>query len=277
MWRCYNDNRWRVAGELQEMRRRDTCPKEHIMGLMDRLRRPGTMRAPKLLIYGPPGSGKTTFALRGPSVVLDTENGDPRLSEGIAGKELSGSFSPYLTRWQDIRECLDELLAIEHQYKLVVIDTIDWALRRIEEDVAGSGNNVEQTLQRSHGGYGNGKLIMRNHVYQQLLPRLDQLSQRGIAILLLAHARLANISDEGVALKRNEGVSSVKAAPDLPDGFLEIFVEWADLVGYISRDGGSRSLIVDDQPRVLAKNRLGLSGCIPLEWSAIMKARKGDV
>lgn len=218
-----------------------------------------------MLIYGPPASGKTTFAAAGPgSVIVDCENG---------ALNVHGAFTPYLCKWQDIRSALQALLTEEHQFNVVAIDTIDWCLRRIEEEVSGSSSdNPARTVQKSHDGYGNGRLVMRNYVYQQLLPMLDQLTQRKVAVLLLAHSRLANITDEGVAVKARERIGIQKAAPDIADGFLEIIVEWSDLVGYIYRDGDERKLIVNDQMRVLAKNRMGLSDGCELSWDAIMRS-----
>jgi len=69
-----------------------------------------------------------------------------------------------------------------------VIDSIDWLLRRIEEHVAGvdgTPTGMKQTLNRSHGGYGNGRQVLKNYVYQYLLPVMDRLVNRNLATLPL--------------------------------------------------------------------------------------------
>lgn len=233
------------------------------MSILQSITKGGVKRAPKILVYGPPASGKTTFAASGPNaLIVDCENG--------AGN-VQAAVTPYLARWPGIRDVLNALMTEAHEYRVVAIDTVDWCLRRIEEDVTGATNDPGKTLQNAAGGYGNGKLVMRNYVYQQLLPVLDALTQKKIAVVLLAHARLANITDEGVAVKAGSKTMAVqKAAPDIADGFLETFVEWADIVGYIDQHGSDRMLIVEDQPRVLAKNRLGLPSDAPLSWDLIL-------
>jgi hypothetical protein len=220
-------------------------------------------RAPKIMIYGPPGVGKTSFAASGPNVLLlDTENG--------AGN-VQCARTPHLASWPAARVWLQALANDEHDYATVAIDSLDWLLRRIEEHVSGADNErPEKTLQSAHGGYGNGRLVMRNVVYQQLLPLLDKLTERKICVLLTAHTRLANVTDEGVAVKKTNARGIQKAAPDIMDGFLETFIEWADMVGYVSIAGDARTIQVTDGPRVTAKNRMGLTEDIPLSWAAIM-------
>jgi hypothetical protein len=237
------------------------------MGILQSITKGGNKRAPKLLIYGPPASGKTTFAASGPNpLIVDCENG--------AGY-VHCAVSPYLDKWADIESLLNALLWEQHDYRVVAIDTIDWCLRRIEEAVTQAGSGMEKTIQNAAGGYGNGRLVMRNYVYQKLLPMLDGLTQRKVAVVLLAHARLVHLTDEGVAVKKGaSGPSTQKAAPDIADGFLETFVEWADMVGYIEVNGDSRALVVDDQPRVLAKNRMAIPNMAPLSWETILGKRK---
>ena len=65
----------------------------------------------------------------------------------------------------------------------------------MEEHVSGSLGKVDSTLNRSHGGYGNGKQVLKNYVYQILLPLLDRIVNRKIAVLLLAHAKRTEITD----------------------------------------------------------------------------------
>jgi len=100
--------------------------------------------APKGIIYGPPGIGKTTMgASADASIIVDCENG--------AGA-IPCCRTPYLATWLEIEQWLLAMEREDHPYKTLVIDSVDWLLRRLEEHVAGCGNNIEQTLNRSHGG-----------------------------------------------------------------------------------------------------------------------------
>ena len=108
-----------------------------------------TPGAPKGIIYGPPGVGKTTIgASVDASLIIDCENG--------AGA-IPCNRTPYLSSWPEIEQWLLAIERDEHEYKTLVIDSIDWLLRRLEEHVSGSTGKIDQTLNRSHGGYGAGK------------------------------------------------------------------------------------------------------------------------
>jgi len=220
------------------------------------------MRAPKGIVYGPPGVGKTRFgAGTHKPILVDCENG---------AAYATCDRTPYLTTWESIKVWLDMLAYGEHGYQTVVIDSIDWLLRRLEEKVAGvnnDGKNMDNTLNRSHGGYGNGKLVLRNYVYQYLLPTLDAMVNRGIAAILLAHAarRLMTAID---------GISVEKSTPEIHPDLMNTMIEWSDFVGAAQIEGDVRTLTLTETNQVLAKNRYGITQKIPLSWGAFMAAMK---
>ena len=133
-------------------------------------------RAPKGIIYASTGVGKTIFGLNCPKrFVLNCENGTVYTKKGV---------TDYLRTWEEILPWLEAMAYDEHDYKTFVVDTIDWLLRRVEEHVSGTGgkaNRLEATLNKSHGGYGNGKQVLLNYVYQKVLPLLDAMRTAGDA------------------------------------------------------------------------------------------------
>ncbi len=228
------------------------------MSMLDTVIQNPSPSAPKGIVYGPPGVGKTTFgAMAEASIIVDCENG--------AGA-IPCKRTPYLSTWPEIEQWLLAIERDEHAYKTLVIDSVDWLLRRLEEHVAGSGGEIEQTLNRSHGGYGNGKQVLKNHVYQQLLPTLDRIVGRGVAVLLLAHAKRTNITDV-------DGVTREKTTADQPDDYSNIFVEWSDFVCLARHDvDGNRILTTCETPSALAKNRYGMPPAIPFDWRSFIAA-----
>jgi hypothetical protein len=228
------------------------------MSLLENIIAKPTPSAPKGIVYGPPGIGKTTFGAGATdALIIDCENG--------AGA-IQCQRTPYLSTWSEISHWLTAIEREEHPYQTLVIDSIDWLLRRVEEQVAGSEGKIDQTLNRSHGGYGNGKQVMKNYVYQTLLPQLDRIVNRGIAVIMLAHAKRNEITDV-------DGITTEKTTAELPDGYLNVFVEWSDFVCLARKDGdNNRVLITQETSRALAKNRYGMPEVIPFDWASFTSA-----
>jgi len=218
------------------------------------------LRAPKGIVYSSPGAGKTTFgASADKPIIIDCENG---------AAHVRCARTPYLATWREIQPWLDALAAGGHEYQTVVIDSVDWLLRRIEEQVAGvdgTPTGMQQTLNRSHGGYGNGRQVLKNYVYQYLLPTLDRLVNQGVAVLLLAHATRRTITTI-------DGIEIEKSAPEIHPDLANTIIEWSDFVGAIRLVGHERELILHETPQLVAKNRYGISEILPLSWSAFIGA-----
>ena len=217
------------------------------------------MRAPKGIVYGPPGVGKTTFGAASGGLIVDTENG---------AAHVAGDRTPYLPDWSAIEPWLDSLANGEHGYGAVIVDSLDWLLRRAEEHVAGvdgTSFGMKQTLNRAHGGYGNGKLVLKNYVYQYLLPTLDKMVNAGIAVVLLAHTTRREITTI-------DGVTTEKSAPEIHPDLANTMIEWSDFVGAASMVGETRQLVLYETNQVLAKNRYGIREPLPFSWPALMDA-----
>ncbi len=218
------------------------------------------MRAPKGIVYGPPGIGKTTFgagAFR--PIIIDCENG---------AAHVQCDRTPYLSDWDAIMPWLQALAYDDHTYGTVVIDSIDWLLRRLEERVAGvdgASNNMDKTMNRSHGGYGNGKQVLRNYVYQFLLPTLDAIVNHGISVILLAHVSRRMITTI-------DGISMEKSAPEIHPDLMGTMIEWSDFVGAARTDSQIRELVLQETGQLMAKNRYGIEETLPLDWNYFLSA-----
>ena len=213
------------------------------------------LTAPKLMIYGLSGVGKSSLAsqLEKP-LFLDFEGGLNYL-----GVDRSAQYIKLEDFYKDLVELYHAAEGGKKEYETLVIDSVDWLVRKVVEQAAGiDKNNLEMTLNKSNGGYGNGKAVLENHIRAKLLPLLVALNKVGYGICLIAHADRKTLMDE-------DGIDTDRVAPKIDVNTMNIFVEWSDNVFYLKRKSdGSRILVLDGDDNVLAKNRLSLHGEVNL-------------
>lgn len=216
-----------------------------------------TPTAPKFMVYSLPGIGKTTLASKmEKSLIIDIEGG---------ANYIDTPRTEQITKLQDFYEVMVELWkAPKREFDIIVIDSIDWLVRLIIENVAGiDKNHLDETLNRSNGGYGNGKQVLENHVRTRLLPMLIELNKKGYGICMLAHADKKEMMD-------SDGISMDRVTPKVDPTTLNAFLEWCDAVYYLKKDiGGDRILVVENDDNALAKNRTGMSGEVNLSKTDI--------
>ena len=210
-----------------------------------------TPTAPKFMVYSLPGMGKTTLAssLKN-SIILDIEGG---------ADFVKTPRTEHITKLTEFYSDLVELWKTPNQeYDYIVIDTVDWLVRLIIENVAGiDKEHLTETLNRSNGGYGNGKQVLENNVRSKLLPMLIALNKKGYGICLLAHADKKTMLD-------SDGTSLEQITPKIDPTTLAAFMEWCDAIFYLKKDlGGDRVLQLESDAVAVAKNRAGMTG----EWN----------
>lgn len=221
-----------------------------------------TLTAPKLMIYGLSGVGKSSLAAKlNKPIFLDFEGGLNYL-----GVDRSSQYLDVEDFYKDLVELYRKAEAGKREYGTIVIDSADWLVRKIIEKAAGiDKNNLEMTLNKSNGGYGNGKGVLENHIRTRLLPTLVALNKMGYGICLIAHADRKTLMDE-------DGIDTDRITPKIDVNTMNIFVEWADQVFYLKKNSdGERTLVLDGDSNVLAKNRLGLHGEVKLSETDINK------
>ena len=95
--------------------------------------------------------------------------------------------------------------------------------------------------------------------------RLNPLSNRGISVVLLAHASRRSITTI-------DGIVMEKSAPEIHPDLMNTMVEWSDFVGAARMEGNVRELVLNETGQLLAKNRYGISDVLPLDWNCLMNA-----
>lgn len=228
-----------------------------------------TLTAPKLMLYGLSGVGKSSLAakLRKP-IFLDFEGGLNYL-----GVDRSEQYTDLEIFYRDLKELWEKADKGNREYDTIVIDSVDWLVRKTVEKAAGIDKyNLTETLNRSNGGYGNGKQVLENHIRTKLLPFLVALNKQGYGICLIAHAERKDLMDA-------DGVDIERLAPKIDVNTMNVFVEWCDDVLYLKNLDGERYLVLEGDSNVLAKNRLGLTGEVKLtdvDINELLMPKKGD-
>lgn len=225
----------------------------------------------KVVIYGPEGIGKSTFASRFPSpLFIDTEGSTSRMD--VARTEAPTSLAMLSGQLSEIRSCPPQ------GFRTLVIDTIDWAERlciRAVCDKAGK-TGIEDF------GYGKGY----SYVYEEMgriLTLLDDIAAGGMHIVITAHAAVRKFEqpDEMGAYDRWE----LKLINAPRCNACAMVKEWADMVLFanyktfsvaVDKDGkknkargGERIMYTTHNPCWDAKNRFGLAPELPFDYAQI--------
>lgn len=141
-------------------------------------------KPPRVVIYGPPGMGKTTLASEFPNpVFLQTEDGVP------AGLEVV-SFG-HLRTYEAVMGAIMALYNEEHDRKTLVLDSLSEMEKLVWAETCRANNwkSIEDP------GYGKG-YVAAEYVWQQLVEGLNALRRdRGMAIVLIAHSETPRFDD----------------------------------------------------------------------------------
>ena len=221
-------------------------------------------RARKGIIYGVEGIGKTTFAAKLPSpVIIDTERGTDDLD--VPRIKVS---TP--EEWEN---AVTSLLKQPHEFKTVVVDTLDW-LEKILATKVCKAHNKESI---EDFGYGKGFTILREE-FDKLLFRLDQFIEKGISVVFIAHSQVKRIQPpeatdgyDRYQLKLDQ--RNAEKAKEWADFVL--FVNWLtnvkeNAVGKTTATGGrERRIHTVHTAAYDAKNRVGLGEKLPFEIESV--------
>lgn len=236
----------------------------------------GKIKKPHLiLIFGPDGVGKSTFAADAPGpIFLGKEDGTNFLD--VARLPEPKTFS-------DVMTAIKELTTEKHDYQTLAIDSLDWIEPLVWNHVCTANHwaNIEEP------GYGKGYVLAQKS-WQEMIAALSELRQaRKMNIILIAHSQIKAFNDpsqpapyDRYQLKLNDKASA-------------LFREFVDFVGFATyevytknvKDGqktkafgtGKRVLFTTRVPAYDAKNRTGLPAELPLSYESYSAAAdKGE-
>jgi hypothetical protein len=249
------------------------------MSMLESIKSGRENKPPRIMVYGQEGVGKSTFGASAPGAIfVQTEDG--------LG-EIDCRKFPLAQNFGDVVAALTALRDEDHNFRTVVIDSLDWLERLIFDEVCKEFG--VRSIEKADGGYGKGYVDALVH-WRKVLSLLDDLrNQRGMMVILVAHAKVERFEDP-------ENMAYDRYAPRLHKHAASLISEWVDAVMFamkrmrvskdgdaraiaspIGADGGERILRTNGSPACVAKNRFGLPNEIPLQWDAFLQAYQNSV
>ncbi|MFT4107714.1 MAG: ATP-binding protein [Lacrimispora sp.] len=229
--------------------------------------------AKKVIVYGPEGIGKSTFAAQFPEpVFIDTEG---------STKDMDVARFEKASSWTMLMEQIRYTKAHPEICKTLVIDTADWAEQMSIADLC--AKNGKKGIEDF--GYGNGYVYAKEE-FGRFLNALEEVVEAGINVVVTAHAHIKKFDqpDELGSYDRWE----LKLGKKTSSQTAPLLKEWADMVlfcnyktmvvnvdgqgaqkGKNKAQGGKRVMYTAHHTCWDAKNRYGLPEELPFEYDAI--------
>ena len=245
-----------------------------------------TIKPPRIIIYGDAGLGKTTFSVSAPNpVVIQTEDG--------LGT-LDATAFPLAGAYEEVIESLSALYNEEHDFKTVVIDSLDWMEPLIWRRVC-LDNKVESIEKLSYGkGYVEAVYYWRNF-FDSVTSLRDH---KNMNVVMTAHNEIKRVEDPTLPAYDRHDLKLHKRAAAVAEEFADIILFSQIQTNTISENTGKtigkglekeeikrvraittgqRVMHTIGQPAFLAKSRYPLPPMLPLAWSALADALSANL
>ena len=119
----------------------------------------------------------------------------------------------------EVVESIKTLIKEEHDFRTVVIDSVDWLVEPLIT------HHVESTHEAKDLAYGKGQMMVAEE-FREILQGLDVLrTKRNMNVVLIAHAAVVKFEDP-----RTEPYDRYQ--PKLPNRCNALLMEWADVLSF---------------------------------------------
>lgn len=241
------------------------------MKFLNKVQKGKVKKPPRIFLYGISGIGKTTFGAGAENPIF------------VGGEDGANSLNvdkmPKVSTFNEVFAQLTELVNESHDYKTVVIDTLD-SLEGLawQQIMQMSG---AKSIETASGGYGKGYLAAA-HLFEDVRTLLDQLRDKGITVIVLAHSQVVKFCDPVT----NVEYDTYK--PKLHKKACAVFTEWADVLAFTNFEiysaenkkgetkaygDGKRMLFTESRPSFEAKNRY----CLPFQMDLDYKQMRSAI
>lgn len=224
-----------------------------------------SMKPINVLLFGVEGIGKSTFAANAPSpIFLGAEEND----------ELEVSRFPRCDEWEQFINYLNALIKEDHNFKTVVVDTIDSVETLLHKKILDS--DKASSMSKARGGYGAAYTEAANEMVE-VRRRLAKLrDEKGMNVIILAHAQKTKFEEplHGINYDTYEMKIDKRVAPLFKDWVSSIL--FANYVTHKTKNDsgkeyligiGERKILTEKRPGHDGKNRFNLPYEINLDWN----------
>lgn len=222
---------------------------------------------PRICVYGGHGIGKSTLAAQFPQpIFISTE-------DGLASLDVT-SFARAETI-DDIESNIRTLIKEQHDFKTVVVDSVDWLVEPLIT------SDIESKHDPKDLAYGKGQMMIAE-AFREILGGLDVLrKKKDMNIVLIAHANVVKYEDP-----RSEAYDRYQ--PKIPNRCNALLQEWVDVLAFagfrvlIKKDDagfgnktnrgittGERLLHLIENPAFVAKNRYACPDTIAMTYETL--------
>ena len=230
-------------------------------------------KPPRITLYGVHGLGKSTFGSLAPSpIFLQTEDGLDSLD--VPAFPLAKSYA-------QVMDYLGQLATEDHEYKTLVVDTLDW----LEPLIWGQVCEEHNVKSIDEIGYGKGFSFALD-IWSEYINAVNYLrDEKDMMVIQLAHSHVKRFENpETESYDRYELKLNAKAASKvLEHSDIVLFGNYYTAVkkekeGMKDRKravgSGERILYTSERPAATAKNRYNLPKEIPFDidgdyWNVI--------
>jgi hypothetical protein len=243
------------------------------------LNRLSVPKPPRIVIYGPHGIGKNTFAGAAPCpVLINLEDGHPS-GQAIDAFPRAESFG-------QVMEAMQALYNEDHDFATLVVDSLDWLEPLVWAETIKRNNEANPSKQWASiedAGYGKGYIATLD-VWREYLDGINALrNDKGMAVIQTAHAEVKRFDSPETEPFDRYQIKLHKMASALVQEHADMVlfanfktsVAKADVgMKKVARGvgAGTRALYTEERPAFLAKNRHNLPPELPLSWEALASA-----
>jgi hypothetical protein len=223
----------------------------------------------KVIVYGDNGIGKTTFAASSKNpIIIDLEGNCNHID---APKQRVSSLN-------DFEELLNALIAQEHDYKTLVIDSLDSLEILISEKI--TNNHTTQEL-----SYGKSSAIWARYI-KEIITKLEKLSNlKGMNIVFTAHWKVKTANNP---MTEQYDRYDLRISEAMRTGFCnwvqcillalkEVLLEEKNATGFGKKKAKNierRVLYTRGDPTYYGKNVFDLPEKIQLDWEQFTNSVK---